>query len=84
MHEVVKQPCSKGLLLIWNHSKIISEAIKVFRAPIKMNPHQNFGFASDIFDEPRFINELNLKNSQLVEGKAILSLIKRKMSGDGK
>ncbi len=32
----------------------------------------------DIFDEPRFINELNLKNSQLVEGKAILSFNKKK------
>lgn len=43
-----------------------------------MNPHQNFGFASDIFVEPKFINELNLKNSQLVEGKAILSFNKKK------
>jgi tetratricopeptide (TPR) repeat protein len=57
---------------------VISEAIKVFRAPIKMNLHQNFGFASDIFVESRFINELNLKNSQLVEGKAILSFNKKK------
>ncbi len=55
-----------------------SEAIKDFEGIIKVISPQNFGFVEDIFIEAKIIEGSKLTDGQLVKGRAILSLNKKK------
>lgn len=60
------------------NSAIETEAIKNFEGFLKVITPQNFGFAEDVFIEPKLIQVKNLVNGQAVKGKAILSFNKKK------
>jgi hypothetical protein len=60
------------------NSAIETEAIKNFEGFLKVITPQNFGFAEDVFIEPKLIQDKNLVNGQAVKGKAILSFNKKK------
>ena len=54
------------------------EAIRNFEGSLKVIPPQNFGFADDVFIEPKLIQDNNLADGQTLTGKAILSFNKKK------
>lgn len=55
-----------------------SDAIKDFEGKLKVISPQNFGFVEDVFIEPKIIQESNLIDEQMINGKAILSFNKKK------
>lgn len=55
-----------------------SDAIKGFEGKLKVISPQNFGFVEDVFIEPKIIQERNLIDDQMINGKAILSFNKKK------
>ena len=59
-------------------SDLTSEAIREFEGSLKVISPQNFGFADDVFIEPKLIQEYNLTDGQALTGKAILSFNKKK------
>lgn len=59
-------------------SHLPTEAIKAFKGVLKLIAPQNFGFAEDIFIEPKLIQDNNLANGQTVTGRAILSFNPKK------
>lgn len=59
-------------------SNMTSEAIREFEGSLKVISPQNFGFADDVFIEPKPIQDNNLTDGQTLKGKAILSFNKKK------
>ena len=59
-------------------SNLTSEAIRAYEGTLKVISPQNFGFADDVFIEPKLVQENNLTNGQTLTGKAILSFNKKK------
>lgn len=59
-------------------SNLKSEAINNFRGLLKIILPQGFGFAEDVFIEPRMIENNNLEDNQEIMGTAILSFNKKK------
>jgi len=59
-------------------SNSTSEAIKNFHGKLKVISPQNFGVMEDVFIEPKIIEEKKLTDGQTVNGRAILSLNKKK------
>lgn len=57
-----------------------SEALREFQGVLKVVVTQNFGFVEDIFIEPKLIQENNLRDGCITEGKAILSFNRKKSS----
>ncbi|WP_163381627.1 DUF7017 domain-containing protein [Cyclobacterium sp. SYSU L10401] len=55
-----------------------TDAIKYFKGAFKVVSPQNFGFVEDVFIEPKFTQERNLSDGQLLKGRAILSFNKKK------
>ena len=72
----------KGFSKIYTAKKISSdtqiEAIKSFEGWFERIPNKNFGFVDDIFVNSEVINKYNLEDSQILNGKAILSFNKSK------
>ena len=59
-------------------SDIVSEAIKDFEGVLKVVQPHNFGFVEDVFLEPKLIQQKNLSNGQIINGKALMSFNKKK------
>ncbi len=57
---------------------LTSDAIRDYEGTLKVISPQNFGFADDVFIEPKLIQDNNLKDGQTLTGKAILSFNKKK------
>ena len=55
-----------------------TDAIKNIEGVIKVIPPRNFGFVEDVFVDPQLIINHNLKDSESVECKALLSYNKKK------
>ena len=56
----------------------VCDAIKDFQGKLKLRESVNFGFVEDVFIEPNLIVKHELKNKDMLEGKAILSFNKKK------
>ena len=52
--------------------------IKEYEDSLKVISPQNFGFADDVFIEPKLIKDNNLSDGQSLTGIAILSFNKKK------
>lgn len=74
--------CQSGFFKILSAKRAEShqrtDAIKNFKGNLKVVSPQNFGFVEDVFMEPKFIQESNLSDGQLLKGRAILSFNKKK------
>ena len=57
---------------------LTSDAIRDFEGTLKVVSPQKFGFADDVFIEPKQIQDNNLKDGEALTGKAILSFNKKK------
>ncbi|MDX1651901.1 MAG: hypothetical protein R3277_05380 [Brumimicrobium sp.] len=57
---------------------LTSDAIRDYEGTLKVISPQNFGFADDVFIEPKLIQDNNLTDGQTLTGKAILSFNKKK------
>jgi len=57
---------------------LTSEAVRDYEGTLKVISPQNFGFADDVFIEPKLVQDNNLTNGQTLTGKAILSFNKKK------
>ncbi|MCR9155510.1 MAG: hypothetical protein NXI09_15505 [Bacteroidetes bacterium] len=55
-----------------------SDAIRDYEGTLKIVSPQNFGFADDVFIEPKLIQANNLTDGQILTGIAILSFNKKK------
>ena len=55
-----------------------TEVIKNFESNVKVIPPHNFGFAEDVFIDPKLIQDYNIQDEQAVKGRAILSFNKKK------
>lgn len=58
--------------------EIKSQAIRTFKGKLKLIKPNNFGFADDVFIDPKTIAENNLEDNQEIKGKAILTFKKKK------
>ena len=54
------------------------DAIRMYKGSLKVIPPQNFGFVDDVFIEPRLVQQKELTDGQVLEGKAILTYNKKK------
>ena len=59
-------------------SDLSSDAIITFENLVNVIAPQNFGFADQVFIEPKLIKDQNISDGQKVKGKAILSFNKKK------
>lgn len=55
-----------------------SEAVKYVKGNLRITNQSNFGFLNDAFVGPEIIRKYHLSNNQRIEGKAILSMNKKK------
>lgn len=58
--------------------KVDSTAIRNFKGNLRLIAPNNFGFADDVFIDPKTVEENKLQNAQEIQGKAILTFNKKK------